>query len=55
MWKSEVPNGYFPQFHRSRKDISAVIPNKSMGYYSQYLEKGGILCSTSGYPEIKSL
>jgi len=26
-----------PQFHLSRKDISAVTPNKSMSYYSQYL------------------
>jgi len=26
-----------------------------MGYYSQYLQKGGILCSASGYSELKSL
>ena len=38
-----------------QKDVSALAPNKSMSYYSQYFQKGGILCRASGYPELKGL
>jgi len=28
-----------PQFHLSRKDLNAIILNKSKSYYSQYLQE----------------
>jgi len=42
------------QFHLSRKDVSAVTPNKSMSYYSQNIQ-GELFFNASGHSWLKSL